>query len=256
MGWFLLNLGYFNLKRLPGPRFSHPGVTPALEVTQCVPAHPDPPGLSLSCLGSRGDTRGSQRALPLPLPLKQGRLCGRGWSCRLGGNAAVGNVGIEERVTSGPAPAPFSQLLEGEGAQRRSVAQCPAGAMGTGVSPGNPEDGTWLLIPGSGAVHVQAPKLHREGSVPSVPPTPDWEGLTNLPPWNKSTISLWVRVSTERSGDGPGKQQQRWRGGSQGHEVRAGVPPGEGWGWWERGRDGAERPRARRPGRGEEIGVH
>lgn len=84
------------------------------------------------------------------------------------------------------------------------MAQCPAGAMGTGVSPGNPEDGTWLLIPGSGAVHLQAPKLHREGSVPSVPPTPDWEGLTNLPPWNKSTISLWVRVSTERSGMAPG----------------------------------------------------
>lgn len=256
MGWFLLNLGYFNLKRLPGPRFSHPGVIPALEVTQCVPAHPDPPGLSLSCLGSRGDTRGSQRALPLPLPLKQGRLCGRGRSCHLGGNAAVGNVGIEERVTSGPAPAPFSQLLEGEGAQRRSVAQCPAGAMGTGVSPGNPEDGTWLLIPGSGAVHLQAPKLHREGSVPSVPPTPDWDGLTNLPPWNKSTISLWVRVSTERSGMAPGSSSSGGGGGSQGHEVRAGVPPGEGWGWWERGRDGAERPRARRPGQGEEIRVH
>uniref|UniRef100_A0A8C5T8E2 Transmembrane protein 216 n=1 Tax=Malurus cyaneus samueli TaxID=2593467 RepID=A0A8C5T8E2_9PASS len=38
-------------------------------------------------------------------------------ACSLGGNAAVGNVGIEERVTPGPAPAPFPQLLEGEGAK-------------------------------------------------------------------------------------------------------------------------------------------
>lgn len=49
------------------------------------------------------------------------------------------------------------------------MAQWPARTMGTGVSPGNPEDGTWLPMPGSGAVHLQAPTLHREGSVPSVP---------------------------------------------------------------------------------------
>lgn len=92
------------------------------------------------------------------------------------------------------------------------MAQCPAGAMGTGASPGNPEDGTWLLIPGWGAVHLQAPKLHREGSVPSAPP-PDWDGLANLPPWNKSTISLWVRASTERSGMAPGSSSSGGGGG-------------------------------------------
>lgn len=50
------------------------------------------------------------------------------------------------------------------------MAQCLTRAMGTQVSPGNPEGGTWLLIPGSGAVHLQAPKLYREGSVSSIPP--------------------------------------------------------------------------------------
>lgn len=109
------------------------------------------------------------------------------------------------------------------------MAQCPTRAMGTRVSPGNPEDGTWLLIPGSGAVHLQAPKLHREGSVSPPFPTPDWEELTNLPPWNKSTISLWVRVSTERSGMAP-RSSSSGGGDSQGHEVQAGVPPGGGCG--------------------------
>lgn len=162
--------GLFQLKKtsrasvFPPGGDSSPGKSPS--VSRLIPTLL---GSSSPCLGSRGDTRGSQPALPLPLPLKQGRLCGRGQSCRLGGNAAVGNVGIEERVTPGPAPAPFSQLLEGERAkeERGTVSR-----RGDGDRSVPRQSRGWHMAPdpGIGSCASPSPKLHGERSVPSVSP--------------------------------------------------------------------------------------
>lgn len=196
--------GLFQLKKtsrasvFPPGGDSSPGKSPS--VSRLIPTLL---GSSSPCLGSRGDTRGSQPALPLPLPLKQGRLCGRGQSCHLGGNAAVGNVGIEERVTPGPAPAPFSQLLEGERAkeERGTVSR-----RGDGDRSIPRQSRGWHMAPdpGIGSCASPSPQAARGALRPLRLPPPGWEGLTNLPPWSKSTISLWVRVSTERSGMAPG----------------------------------------------------
>lgn len=165
----------------------------------------------------------------------------------------MGNVGIE-RVTPGPAPAPFSQLLEeGEGAkEERGTVSCQGN--GDGNVPRKSRGWHMAPDPGIGSCASPSPQA-AQGALRALHSLPDWEGLTDLPPWNKSTISLWVRVSTERSGMAPGSSSSGG-GDSQGHEVRAGVPPRGGWGWQGRDRDGAERPRALCPGRGEEIGVH
>lgn len=138
----------------------------------------------------------------------------------------MGNVGID-RMTPNPAPAPFSQLLEGEGAKEERGTVSHQGD-GDGSVPRQSRGWHMAPDPRIGSCASLSPQA-AQGGLRLLRSPPDWEGLTNLPPWNKSTISLWVRVSTEQTGMAPGSSSSGG-GDSQGHEVWAGVPPRGGCG--------------------------
>lgn len=156
--------------------------------------------------------------------------------------------GVAEGVTPGPAPAPPYPASRRAGRGKNS-----RGGDGLGLPGPWRQERPQMMMRDRTAPGGDSKPTPKEGSVSP------WrgKGSQNLPPWKKtpkkSTISLWVRASTEQRvrAAAPAPRPPRW-----GWESRCRVP-GESWGWRARGTGGdVERPRSRSPGRGEEIKVH